>query len=134
MQSKKPNRFPSNASDVGLVFREEQRRKAWRNIGMNGNHLLPFIFHFQPKVMDCLSLIFFQGLLGWLCIFIFYFYFYSIILVIWGTVTFNNDEIGRILFSPKKNWNSQKYYDVFAYSQSVGILELLIMDFTSVCM
>ena len=64
-----------------------------------------------------------------------YFYFllfYSIILVIWGTTTISNDEIGRILFSPKKNWNSQKYYDVFAYSQSVRILELVIMDFSQV--
>ena len=102
MRSKKPNRFPSNASGVGLVFGEEQRWKAWRNIGLNGNLLLPFIFHFQPRVMDCLSLSFFQGLLGWLCICIFYFYFYSIILVIWGTATISNDEIGRILFSPKK--------------------------------
>ena len=53
-------------------------------------------------------------------------------MVIWGTTTINNDEIGRILFSPKKNWNSKKYYDVFAYSQSVGILELMIMDFSQV--
>ena len=43
MQSKKSNRFPSNASGVGLVFGEEQRRKAWRNRGLNGNLLLPFI-------------------------------------------------------------------------------------------
>ena len=116
MRSKKPNRFPSIASGVGLVFGEEHRRKAWRNIGLNGKLLLPFIFHFQPRVMDCLSLNFFQGMLGWLCIFIFYFYFYSIILVIWGTATISNNELGRILFSPKKNWNSQKYYDEFAYS------------------
>ena len=60
MQSKKPNRFPSNASSVGLVVGEERRRKAWRNLGLNGNLLLPFIFHFQPRVMDCLSLIFFS--------------------------------------------------------------------------
>ena len=73
MQSKKPNRFPSNASGVGLVFGEEHRRKTLRNIDLNGNLLLPFIFHFQPRVMDCLSLIFFQGLLGWLCIFYFLF-------------------------------------------------------------
>ena len=71
MRSKKTNRFLSNASDVGLVFGEEQRRKAWRNIGLNGNLLLPFIFRFQPRIMDCFSLIFFQGLLGWLCIFTF---------------------------------------------------------------
>ena len=99
---------------------------------MNGNLLLHFIFHFQPRVMDCLSLIFFSRSARWLCIFIFYFYFYSIIVIIWGTATISNDEIGRILSSPKKNWNSQKYYDVFAYSQSVGILELLIMDFSQV--
>ena len=60
MRSKKPNRFSSNASCVGLVFGEEHRRKAWRNIGLNGNLLLSFIFHFQPRVMDCLSLIFFS--------------------------------------------------------------------------
>ena len=90
----------SNASGVGLVFGEEQRQKAWRNIGLNGNLLLPFIFHFQP--MDCSFLIFFQGLLGWLCICIFYFYFYSIIMVIWGIVTISSDEISRIIFSPKK--------------------------------
>ena len=60
MRSKKPNRFPSNASVVGLVFGEEQRRKALRNIGLNGNFFLPFIFNFQPRVMDCLSLIFFS--------------------------------------------------------------------------
>ena len=60
MRSKKPNWFLSNASDVGLVFKEEQKWKAWRNISLNGNLLLPFIFHFQPRVMDCLSLIFFS--------------------------------------------------------------------------
>ena len=59
MRSEKPHKFPSNASGVGLVFGEEQRRRAWRNIGLNGNLLFPFIFHFQPRVMDCLSLIFF---------------------------------------------------------------------------
>ena len=128
MRSKKPHRFSSNASDVGLVFGEEHRWRAWRNIGLDGNLLLPFIFHFQPRVMDCLSLIFFQGLLRWL--FFFFFLCYSIILVIWGITTISNDEIGRILFSPKRNWNSQNCYDVFAYSQSVGILELLIMDFS----
>ena len=65
-----------------------------------------------------------------------YFYFLFLLLfnimVIWGIVTIGNDEISRILFSPKKIWNSQKYYDVFAYSQSVGILELPIMDFSQV--
>ena len=64
MRSKKPYRFPSNARGVGLVFGEEQRRRTWRNIGLDGNLLLPFVFHFQLRVMDCLSLIFFQGLLG----------------------------------------------------------------------
>ena len=73
MRSKKPHKFSSNASDVGLMFGEEQRWRAWRNIGLDGNLLLPFIFHFQPRVMDCLSLIFFQGLLRWL--FNFYFIF-----------------------------------------------------------
>ena len=82
MRSEKPHRFLSSASGLGLVFGEEQRRRALRNIGLDGNLLLPFVFHFQPRVMDCLSLIFFQGLLGWLFIFIFLFYFYSIILVI----------------------------------------------------
>ena len=82
MRSEKPHKFSSNASGIGLVFGEEQRWRAWRNIGLNGNLLLPFIFHFQPRVIDCLFLNIFQGLLGWLCIFIFLFYFYSIILVI----------------------------------------------------
>ena len=102
MRSKKPNKFLSYASGVCLVFGEEHKWKAWRNKGLNGNLLLPFIFQFQSRVLDCLSLNFFQGLRGWLCIFIFYLYFYSIILVIWGTATISNDEIGRILFSPKK--------------------------------
>ena len=100
MRSKKPNRFLSNTSGVGLVFREEQRRKAWRNIGLNGNLILPFIFHFQPRVKDCLSLTFFQGLLGGF-VFLFFIFTYSIILVIWGIATISNDEIGIILFSPK---------------------------------
>ena len=91
-----------------LMFGEERRRKGWRNIGLNGNLLLHFFFHFQPRVMDFLSLIFFQVLLGWLCIFIFYFYFYSIILVIWGTATICNDEISRILFFPKKKLEFSK--------------------------
>ena len=55
MQSKKPNRFPSNASGVGLVFGEKQRRKAWRNRGLNGNLLLPFIFfNFCKNVISLL--------------------------------------------------------------------------------
>ena len=102
MRSEKSHRFPSNASGIGLVFGEEQRRRAWRNIGLDGNLLLSFIFYFQPRVMDCLSLIFFQGSLRWLFIFIFLSYFHSIILVIWGTATISNDEIGIILLSPKK--------------------------------
>ena len=92
--------------------------------------LLSFTFNLGLWIV-CLWF-FFKVCLGGFVFLFFYFYFYSIILVIWGSTTINNDEIGRILFSPKINWNSQKYYDVFAYSQSVGILELFIMDFSQV--
>ena len=76
MRSEKSHRFPSNASGVGLVFGEEQRRRAWRNIGLDGNLLLPFIFRFQPRVMDCLSLIFFSRSAR----VAFYFYFFVLLL------------------------------------------------------
>ena len=93
MRSKKPHRFPSNASGVGLVLGEEQRWRAWRNIGLDGNLLLPFVFHFQPRVMDCLSLNFFQGLLGLLFIFIFRFTFIQSFLS-FGGLPLMNTQLG----------------------------------------
>ena len=76
MRSKKPYRFLRNARGIGLVFGEEQRRRTLRNIGLDGNLLLPFVFHFQPRVMDCLSLIFFSRSVG----VAFYFYFFVLLL------------------------------------------------------
>ena len=74
---------------------EEQRQwRAWRNRGLNGNLVLPFIFHFQPRVKVFWSLIFFFR--------IGVTFFFPINFLIWGTATVSGGEIGRFLFSPKK--------------------------------
>ena len=84
--------------------------------------------------MDCLSLIFFQGLMEWLCIFIFLFYFYSIILVIWGTATISNDEIGKILFSQKKFGILTNIMMCLPVHKVLGVRTHDNGFFTSVCM